>query len=205
MHSVLALIYRLRIAGHITTTDDLPTFVADAWEYAKETEPCYFGGTGEEEKCRRQVLDLTTTYLNTIPIQNERPVAIEKRYEAPLIYPLTGEYFGINLVGIIDLVLEDEQGYIITDFKTASSSSLCEMQHELQLTAYSYLLRSIIEQDELRCEIRQLVKTKTPKVNVYRFPTRTDEHYERFFGLIREYLDVLDRGRCVQLPPQLAM
>ena len=150
----------------------------EGWQYEYHT----ISGTG------------ATADSNTIPIQNERPVAIEKRYEAPLIDPLTGEYFGINLVGFVDLVLEDEQGYIIMDFKTASSSSICEMQHELQLTAYSYLLRSIIEQDELRCEIRQLVKTKTPKVNVYRFPTRTDEHYERFFSLIREYFDALDRG-----------
>jgi len=193
VHSVLAHIYRLRIAGHVATMDELPTFVADAWKISMEIEPCYFDDSNEE-KYRCQVLDLATTYLNTIAIQNERPVAIEKRYEAPLIDPLSGEYFGINLVGIIDLVHEDEQGYIITDFKTTSSSSICEMQHELQLTAYSYLLRNIIEQEELRCEIRQLVKTKTPKVNVYRFPTRIDEHYERFFGLIREYLDALDRG-----------
>ena len=107
---------------------------------------------------------------------------------------MTDEHFGITLVGIVDLILEEEGGYVITDFKTAATSSLCDMQHELQLTAYAYLVRNIIEQDELRCEVRQLVKTKSPKVNVYQFPTRTDEHFARFFGVIREYLDALDRG-----------
>jgi len=194
VHSVLAHVYRLRIAGQICTPDDMPRFVADAYKYAMEIEPCYFCDESDEEKCRYQILGLVTTYLNSVPIESERPVAIEKRYEVPLIDPLTDEYFGITLVGIIDLIIEEEDGYVIADFKTSASSSMCEMQHELQLTAYSYLLRNIIEQEELRCEIRQLVKTKVPKVNVYRFPKRTDEHYIRFFDLIREYLDAIDRG-----------
>jgi len=193
-HSVLAHIYRHRIAGHICTAEEMPQFVADAWNVTMEFEQPYFEDDTQEEKARYQILDLATAYLTSIPIEKERPVAIEKRYEVPLVCPTTGEDFGINLVGIVDLIHEEECGYVITDFKTASSSTICEMQHELQLTAYSYLVRSIIEQGELRCEVRQLVKTKVPKVNVYRFPRRTDEHFDRFFGLIREYLDALDRG-----------
>ena len=194
VHSVLAHIYRNRIAGHYCSTEDLPQFVADAWNMSMEQEQPYFCDDAEEEKCRYQVLDLVTAYLNSVPIHDERPVAIEKRYEVPLIDPLTGEYFGIPLVGVIDLITEEESGYVITDFKTASSSGISEMQHELQLTAYSYLVRNIIEEDEARCEVRQLVKTKVPKVNIYRFPRRTDDHFARFFGLIREYLDALDQG-----------
>ena len=169
VHAALAQIYRQRIGGYVCTADDLPVIVADAWNLSMEQEQPYFCDDLEEEKCRYQVLGLVTAYLDTIRIENERPVAIEKRYEVPLIDPLTGEYFGMNLVGIIDLVTEEESGYVITDFKTASTSSLCEMQHELQLTAYSYLVRNIIEEDEARCEVRQLVKTKVPKVNIYRF------------------------------------
>ena len=194
VHSALAHIYRQRIGGYTCTADNLPMIVADAWNMSMEQEQPYFCDDAEEEKARYQVLSLVTSYLESVAIQNERPVAIEKRYEVPLIDPLTGEYFGIPLVGVIDLVLEEESGYVITDFKTASSSSLCEMQYELQLTAYSYLVRNIIEEDETRCEVRQLVKTKVPKVNVYRFSRRTEEHFNRFFGLIREYLDALDKG-----------
>jgi hypothetical protein len=47
---------------------------------------------------------------------------------------------------------------------------------------------------EDRVEIRQLVKHKVPKIQTHRFAQRTDKHYERFFGLVREYLDALDRG-----------
>jgi hypothetical protein len=193
-HAVLAHVYRHRIANHICTTDELPMIVADAWKYAMETEPCYFDDDTQEEKCRYQVLDLVTAYLTATPIQDETPIAIEKRYEVPLIDPSTGEDFGIPLVGIVDLVLQEECGSIITDFKTSSTSSLCAMQHELQLTSYAYCFREAMQQNELRCEVRQLVKTKTPKVQTHRFPSRSDEHFSRFFGLIREYLNALDKG-----------
>ena len=59
------------------------------------------------------------------------------------------------------------------------------------MTAYAYLIREVLGQDESYCEIRQLVKTKTPKVQTHRFPRRTDEHFTRFFGLIREYLEAV--------------
>jgi hypothetical protein len=193
-HAVLAHVYRHRIAGQLCTTEDLPMFVADAWKDAMETEPCYFEDDLQEEKCRYQVLDLVTAYLNATPIQDETPIAIEKRYEVPLIDPLTGENFGIPLVGIVDLVLQEDCGGVIVDIKTSSTSSFSELQHELQLTSYSYLFRETTDQNELRCEVRQLVKTKTPKVHTHRFPMRTDEHFSRFFGLIREYLDALDKG-----------
>jgi hypothetical protein len=78
--------------------------------------------------------------------------------------------------------------------ETAATSTLCELSHELQLTAYAYLFREATGQEELRCEIRQLIKTKTPKIMTHRFPRRTDEHFARFFGLIREYVDALEKG-----------
>jgi hypothetical protein len=118
---------------------------------------------------------------------------IEKRYEVPLIDLATRENLGINLVGVLDLVLNEECGNVIVDFKTASTASISDLAHELQLTAYAYLFREATEGEELRSEIRQLVKTKTPKFHTHRFPRRTDEHFTRFFGLVREYLDAIDK------------
>ena len=194
VHAVVAHIYRHRTAGQVCSTEDLPLFVADAWRVAMETEPCNFDDGTQEEKCQSQVLDLVAAYLTSIPIQEETPIAIEKRYEVPLIDPSTGEDFGIPLVGIVDLVLQENSGGVIVDLKTSATSTLCELQHELQLTSYAYCFREAMEQNELRCEVRQLVKTKTPKIMIHRFPMRSDEHFSRFFGLVREYLDALDRG-----------
>jgi hypothetical protein len=194
VHSVLAYAYRLRDVGQNCTVDDLPMLVADGWKFGMETEPPYFENEADEEKSRYQILDLVKAYFNSIPIQDEVPIAVECKYEVPLINPLTGKDFGIPLLGVVDLVLKEDCGNVITDFKTAATSTLCELSHELQLTAYAYLFREATGQEELRCEIRQLIKTKTPKIMTHRFPRRTDEHFARFFGLIREYIDALDKG-----------
>jgi len=78
VHSVLAHIYRLRIAGHVATMDELPTFVADAWEYARETEPCYFDDDSDEQKYKHQVLDLATTYLPQHDTNTEREAGSDR-------------------------------------------------------------------------------------------------------------------------------
>jgi putative RecB family exonuclease len=194
VHAVLAHIYQLRGAGQMCTADDLPRFVADAWKLALETDPPYFENEEQEEKSRYQVLDLVSAYFTTTPIHNEKPIAVEKRFEVPLIDPATGENLDIPLVGIVDLVLQEDGDNVLVDFKTSSTSSCCALQHELQLTAYAYLFSEATEQYESACEVRQLVKTKVPKILTYRFPSRTDEHFTRFFGVVREYLDAMDKG-----------
>jgi len=96
--------------------------------------------------------------------------------------------------GIVDLILEGEYGPIVVDFKTAASASYCNLQHELQLTAYANLVRAFYGYDESALEVRQLVKTKVPKIVTHKFSPRSDEHIDRFFNIVREYLDALDRG-----------
>jgi hypothetical protein len=111
----------------------------------------------------------------------------------PLIDPSTGENLGLPLVGVVDLVLREGDDNVLVDFKTSSTSSCCALQHEIQLSAYAYLFSEATQQEETRLELRQLIKTKVPRVQTYRFPSRGDEHFNRFFGLVREYLDAIDR------------
>jgi len=134
-------------------------------------------------------------YLSEIDIASERPLLVERKFETSLYDPSNGEDLGIPLIGIVDLVLESEDGPVIIDFKTsASTSTNCSLQHEIQLTCYAYLVRTFYGFDESELQIRQLVKTKTPKIVTHRFPPRTDEHFDRFFGIVKEYLDALDRN-----------
>ena len=195
VHGVLEHVYRCLDIGAPPATDDLPAFVEAAWTRSLELEPTFFDDEVHEQKCRQQAHDLAATYLSEINIAEEKPVAIEKRFEVPMIDPLTGEDLGLPLVGIVDLVLDGMNGPVIVDFKTAASASgHCEIQHEIQLTAYSYLIRQMLDRDESSLEIRQLVKTKTPKIVAHQFPPRSEEHFKRFLDLVREYIDGLDRG-----------
>ena len=54
---------------------------------------------------------------------DEKPLAVEAAVEVPLVDPFTGEDLGMPLVGVIDLVLDSEDGPVIIDYKTAARSS----------------------------------------------------------------------------------
>ena len=54
--------------------------------------------------------------------------------------------------------------------------------------------------DEAGLEIRSLVKTKIPLVQVHRYPARTDAHFRRFLAVVRGYLDALSADRFVFRP-----
>ena len=56
------------------------------------------------------------------------------------------------------------------------------------------------DQRETGMQVRSLVKTKTPQVKVHRYPPRQAEHFQRFFTVVREYLDALDSGRFSYRP-----
>jgi len=154
-----------------------------------------FASPAEEQALQKQAADLVTAYLGCVP-KDERPSAVEVAVELPLVDPATGEDLGIPLLGIMDLILASAGGSLIVDFKTSSrSSEPSEITHEIQLSSYAYLFRQVSDRAEAGLEIRSLVKTKTPKVEIHRYPPRTDAHFRRLFAVIREYLDSLDAGR----------
>jgi hypothetical protein len=193
-HEVLDAVYRCAMVHVFVTEKDVPVFVDDAWKRLMEAEAYFFDDTAHEEKCRLQVTDLVKAYLAEVDIAEEKPLMVERKFEVGLYDPANGEEIGLPLLGVVDLVLDSEYGPVIVDFKTAASASYCALQHEIQLTSYAYLIRAFYGYDESALEVRQLVKTKVPKIVTHRFPPRTDEHFKRFFGLIKEYLDALDRG-----------
>ncbi len=59
---------------------------------------------------------LVTAYLDQQPNNNTQTIAVETAMELPLVDPVSSEDFGLPLVGIVDLVIEDDDGSIIVDF-----------------------------------------------------------------------------------------
>jgi hypothetical protein len=81
---------------------------------------------------------LIKAYLGHVPADEPRPLALEAAVEMSLINPLTGEDFGIPLLGVMDLVLDGPSGLVIIDFKSSSrSSEPLEIVYEIQLTSYA--------------------------------------------------------------------
>jgi len=72
--------------------------------------------------------------------------------------------------------------------------------HEVALSCYSNLFRTATGLNETDLEIRTLIKTKQPKIEIHRYPRRSDNQFQRMFALLPEYLDEIDAG-CFNYRP----
>jgi putative RecB family exonuclease len=195
-HAGLEVYYRHRQLGMTLDVEDVCRRLDVIWDEAIEQEGRPFPTTEEAAKAKLQTENLVRAYLNQVPEDEPRPLAVEAALEMPLVDPATGEDLGIPLLGIIDVVFDADEGPIIADFKTAANAAEpSEVTHELQLTSYAYLLRRFLGRTESEVQIRSLVKTRQPRIAVHRYASRTEAHFGRLFALIREYLDALDARR----------
>ncbi|HUY32244.1 MAG TPA: PD-(D/E)XK nuclease family protein [Pirellulales bacterium] len=160
VHSALECYYRHRLLGLAVTGEELARRLLETWGELVDAESMVFESVTEEQAFQRQAVELVAAYLRTVPAAEPKPLAVEVSAQAPLVDPLTGEDLGIPLVGIMDLVLDEEAGPLIADFKTAArNSEPLEITHEIQLSCYAYLFRHSSPVEESGLEIRSLVKT----------------------------------------------
>jgi putative RecB family exonuclease len=196
VHAGLETFYRHRQLGVSLEPGDVATRTVETWGQAVAEDEMIFKSQAEEEALKKQSVELVAAYLLQVPHDEPAPLAVEVTMQAPLVDPTTGENLGVPLLGIVDLVLPDEVGPLIIDFKTSSRASPpFEISHEVQLGCYSFLFRQLSGEREGDLEIRSLIKTKTPKVAYHRYAARDERHFRRLFAIIREYLDALDTGR----------
>jgi putative RecB family exonuclease len=201
VHAALERYYRHRQLGLRLETSDLARRLIETWGAGVDAEDVRFTSVADEQLAQRQANELVAAYVQQLPHDEPKPIAVEFSAQAPLIDPFSGENLGIPLLGIMDLVVPEEVGPIITDFKTASKSSgPLEISHEIQLSCYAYLFRRVSPVEEAGLEIRSLVKTKQPQVLFHRYPRRTEQHFSRLFAVIRDYLDALHSGRFTFRP-----
>ena len=200
VHAGLECFYRHRQVGVNLAISDVVQRLNVCWEELLAEENMTFTSTSDETKLKQQAAVLISAYL--VQVSDEPvPMAVETTLKEPLIDPFTGEDLGIPLLGIIDLIVPQEHGAVVVDFKTAAKSGPpTEKVHEVQLSAYSYLYRATTQQVESGLQIRSLIKTKTPKIEYREYPTRSESQLRRFFQIVRAYLDDLDRGQFVHRP-----
>jgi putative RecB family exonuclease len=201
VHAALEYWYRHRMLDLPIDPAEVLNQIDETWDAAVDSEDMTFKDAAEATRLQQQTRDLVHAYLGNISSEEPLPLAVESRWELPLIDPSTGEDLGLPLLGIVDLILDGRYGATIIDFKTAANaSSPVEISHELQLTSYSYLWRTATGQEEIQLQIRSLVKTKNPTLTIHCFGPQQDRHFRRLFAVIREYLDALDCG-CFNYRP----
>ena len=202
-HAALECHYRHRQLDIPLMTDEVCQTLINGWSQAAADEDVRFETSATEAELLVKAGALVRAYLAKVAAETARPMAVETAVNVPLVDPRTGEDLGIPLLGVIDLILAEEQGPVIVDFKTAArAEELSELSHEIQLGCYAYLFRESTGTVESALEIRRLVKTKVPQISFHRWPARTDRHLGRLFAVIRAYLDDLHAGRFVIRPGQ---
>jgi len=139
---------------------------------------------------------LLNTFYDNIDLSGMEIVDIELPLSAPL-YTSEGEKTDINLVGVIDLLLRDEQGnLLVVDNKTSKQAkSQDAVDDDMQLSAYSYLLAAngyVFSRAEVRCRFDVLRKLKTPKLEQY-FTSRKAEDRKRFAKIATSVLAAIDQ------------
>jgi putative RecB family exonuclease len=194
VHWALEQYYRHRQLGITLPADVVLRRLRDSWEAAL-LEAGAALPIATSDAAREQACQIVAHYLVSVT-EEPKPLAVEYRLETQLLDPDSGENLGMPLVGILDLLLPGEAGSVICDFKTsARSTAPLELAHEVQLSCYAYLLRRIGAGMESELQIRSLIKTKSPRVEIHRFPPRSAVQLRRLFALIREYLDAIHAGR----------
>ena len=179
LHRALELHHRGRWLGH-TPGDLLDAFTGSLDASEAEVK------ARERERMIGQAERLLGLYLERYG--DEAVLAAELELRAPVIDPTTGECLG-ELTGIIDLVTADGR---LVDLKTsarAPSGLQAVLQNTIQLDCYRYLVQATSDLDVRSAEIRALIRTKDPKVEVTELPARP---FDALIDLVRRYARAVD-------------
>jgi len=154
----------------------------------------------KETPDRDAVIDMGVAMLEafheTVDLTGFQILEIERPLSARL-YTEDGKPTELKLIGVLDLVLKDEAGRIITvDNKTASKPyAQATVDDDNQLTCYSYLLASnryVAPTAEVHCRFDVLRKLKTPKLEHYH-TVRTADQRRRFAKLSSSVLPAIEQ------------
>jgi len=160
IHAALAWFNQQKMAGQEINPEILVSIFEADWE-ASLAEPLDFESLDEP----RELLDLGRSLLPQFAdrMKNVRPVAIEERFEVPLVDPETGQTLSpVPLVGVIDCRSADT----LYEYKTAARQiSGDDLKRHLQLSAYSYARRLQGDPPQRLCLV-SLLKQKQPSVRV---------------------------------------
>ena len=126
---------------------------------------------------------LLKVFYESVDLTGKEIVGVELPLSAKLYTP-EGEATELMLIGILDLLLRDQNGeLLIVDHKTAvQPKSQSTVDEDMQMTAYSYLLaanRYVFPTATVNCRMDVLRKLKTPKMQQH-FTVRTAADRKRF-------------------------
>jgi putative RecB family exonuclease len=191
IHKVLAEFYRHKLEGEIVPLLDLQILFEAWWKKAtgNGSEITYKDGK-DAKTLLQEGKDLLATYYKKLPRDSFQVIAIEESFQFKL------PNLPVPIIGVLDLVEEDESGaLIITDWKTSSHAySADEVDKNLQITIYQMAARANGYRDrEILMRFHCLIKTRVPKFEEY-YTTRSEMDEMRTMKKIRHVFEGISKS-----------
>lgn len=169
--------------------DDIHCYVQEQWASLAVRDEVHFSSASEERVLQQQALSLLATYLDHREWEETPARVVAQPVMAPLTVSDSSARVSIYLTGTLDLVVVGPTGPVLVDFRTSSrSASPGEVQEEIRLACQAHLFRHWSGAQEAGQETRRLIKTKTPQLQIQRWPARADIHFRRLEAVVRAFL-----------------
>ena len=190
IHQTLADFNQERLSGVRMKLEDLKALFEKIWhEKAHDNKQIkYSKGKDYQILCDQGKMMLAAFYQE-LPDREYNILSIEE----PFKFEIDG--LDLPIIGIMDLVEEDDAGsIIISDYKTASKAySLDDVNNNFQLTVYQMAARrNGYANREIVLKLDSLIKTKVPKFEPY-YTSRDEADEERAINKIMAVWDGIQK------------
>jgi len=165
-----------------------------AWEeYKPDDLDCE--SEGDLIKSKAMSRDLVKLFIKEANV-SPMPQMVEHKFEMPLANLATGEE-AENIIwnGIIDLVDQRKNDSYIVDIKTSSRiKSRFDIHSSFELTGYAFAYRMEMGKKEDGVSLINLIKTKTPKLQILN-DVRNYSDFNEFFNSVTTIVSNILDGR----------
>lgn len=198
IHKVLERFYQSKQKGHDPSIEACLAHFEELWlETLKDQEDIQFKPDETAETMLDLGLILLALYCHEIPEDGFKVLGTE------IPFSLRVESVDVPVIGVMDLILEDDSGtVIIVDHKTISRSySQTEIDQSLQLTLYHMAAKQNgFEDREILLRFDCMIKTKTPKFKQF-YTSRTEEDIRKTQTRIKQTWNAIQHEVFVPAMP----
>ena len=196
IHSAVEFHFNEMMAGN--TTPDLDTLLysfQEAWR-ERDTIEIRFN-KGEDENTLGELAErmLRAFQSSSIATPEGRILGVEEELRAAIVPGVP------DLLGRIDLLVEEDDAVVVIDLKTARSrwSANQALDRADQLVLYAELVRLLVPGKSLRTQFLVITKTKSPSVEVHNVPV-TPARLDRMKRTIQHVWRAIETGNFFPTP-----
>ncbi len=200
IHSALAGYYgEIKATGEPLRRDLLLDVFRDAWDKGTSGPVPLQGDEEDDDAGTDQIADKGVSMLEVFYEHAGKTaaefdvVAVEKSFAVPIHDLETGEVLEEQLVGTIDLIVNESGQRVIVEHKTAQKKySLDQLRFDIQPTAYALAAREM-GLGEVGLKFQVITKTKIPAIQIADVH-RDDQDEDDFLRTVGGVLRAIDAG-----------